>query len=157
MAILVSDGVDGDAVARMKSALASAGAYVKIVAPRIGNVSVSAGSSVYADGTISNSPSVFFDAMYIPGGTNFATLTLNGGASNFAYETYAYYKAIAASGKAIKFLINIGLLPESGAPVPQGVLTSTENNLTQDFIQGFINNIAQHRFYYRTDVAAIPS
>lgn len=159
IAILVTDGVDGDAVSAMKRTLISAGAYVKIVAPRLGTVRVSAGKPVVADATMQNSPSVLFDALYIPGGADAGVLQKNGMAVKFVYQTYVYFKPIAVSGNAVEFLAHLGLVPGSGSSVkeiPKGIIMSDTDKLQLDFMEAFLADIAQHRFFDRENVKSVP-
>ena len=58
----MTDGADGRTVASLRKACEGAGAAVTIVAPTIGGVSLTDGTVLPADGQLSGTPSVLFDA-----------------------------------------------------------------------------------------------
>ena len=68
IAILAADGVEGEAVQGMKTALAAVGAITKIVAPRSGILKTADGIDMKIDFSLLTTGSVLFDALYIPGG-----------------------------------------------------------------------------------------
>ena len=61
--ILVTDGADGAVVDAVKAAAEADGATVKIVAPKIGGVTLKGGKKLKADGQLAGTPSVVFDAV----------------------------------------------------------------------------------------------
>jgi catalase len=61
--ILVSDGADGKVIKGVKKSCEAEGATVKIVAPKIGGVTLVDGSLLPADGQLAGTPSVPFDAV----------------------------------------------------------------------------------------------
>ncbi len=63
--ILVADGTDGARVSALKAAAEAAGAMVKIVAPKVGGVTLADGSKLAADGQLAGTPSVLFDAVAV--------------------------------------------------------------------------------------------
>lgn len=61
--ILVTDGADGAVVEAVRAAAEADGATVKIVAPKIGGVTLKGGKKLKADGQLAGTPSVVFDAV----------------------------------------------------------------------------------------------
>lgn len=159
IAILAADGVDGQAIADMNATAVAAGAAVKIISPRMGILRTSSGASIPIDGTIIAMPSILFDAVLIPGGAlSIKTLQESGDAVHYALETYVHYKPLAATAEGVDFLAHVGLVSKNrNLPLPEGVLTSVNNNLSDDFKQQFTSAIGQHRFFNRERVNAIPA
>jgi catalase len=65
VAFLVNDGSDADTVSALKTAVFGAGARVKLIAPKVGGVTLSDGSQCAVDGQLAGSPSVMFDAVAV--------------------------------------------------------------------------------------------
>ena len=64
--------VDKESYLAMQQDLLDAGAQCKLVAPHLGTVSTSSGRQLAVDHTFTNMPSVMFDAVLIPGGSESA-------------------------------------------------------------------------------------
>jgi catalase len=148
VAILAADGVDGAAIAAMKTALTRAGAVVHVLAPHLGSLKA-AGGAVAADHRLVTMPSVVYDAVFVPGGTaSIAALRADGDAVHFVSEAFKHAKAIAASGEGA------GLLRAAGVPASvSGVVTGSGPSLARTFIAA----IAQHRAWDRAGLKAVPA
>ena len=146
-------------VADLKAAIQAVGGSSKVVANRLGTLRVSSGPPVDVDGLIVANPSVFFDAVFIPGGADsIQKLEEEGDAIHFALEAFVHYKPIAASGEGVRFLSQIGLISgKPNASLPEGVVTSAGDTLSDDFKQSFISDIAMHRFFNRERTMKIPA
>lgn len=102
VAILVADGVDGEAVKGMQTALAAAGGQGKIVATRSGSLKAANGSELKIDFSLLTTGSVLFDAVYIPGGEqSVSALLRTPKARTFVQDAYLHCKAIAATGEGV--------------------------------------------------------
>ncbi|HEV7289894.1 catalase [Sphingomonas sp.] len=115
IAILVADGSDAAAVARMTKAIEGAGARAVIVAPKVGGAKMSDGSLLKADAQLAGYPSVMADAVVIAlsqEGT--AMLLKEGAAVQFVMDAFAHLKAIAASDEAQPLLDKAGVEPDDG-------------------------------------------
>lgn len=115
IAILVADGSDAAAVAKMTKAIEGAGARAVIVAPKVGGAKMSDGSLLKADAQLAGYPSVMADAVVIAlseEGT--ATLLKEGAAVQFVMDAFAHLKAIAASDEAQPLLDKAGVEPGDG-------------------------------------------
>ncbi len=115
IAILVADGSDAAAVAKMTKAIEGAGARAVIVAPKVGGAKMSDGSLLKADAQLAGYPSVMADAVVIAlseEGT--AMLLKEGVAVQFVMDAFAHLKAIAASDAAQPLLDKAGVVPDAG-------------------------------------------
>jgi catalase len=158
IAILAADGVDDEALSRMKQALTAARAQAKVVAPRLGSLTGMNGEAIAIDFSLLTSGSVLFDAVYVPGGEqSIATLSQEGKALHFVQEAYAHCKAIAATGAGVEFLQASALgseaVPHLSAADTEigtegGVIVSRDAQIERVSAE-FIRAIAQHRHWER--------
>ncbi len=165
VAVLAADGFDDAALAVMKKALTSAGAQVKIVAPRLGFLQGVSGEAVKIDFSLLTTASVLFDAVYVPGGElSIRTLLREPDAIHFVNEAYKHCKAVAATGEGVNLLAasSIGLEKTNNENsgknklvADEGVITSP--NQTNKVATEFINAIAQHRFWNREMNDQVPA
>jgi len=99
IAILVADGFEESDVTAMKKVLTAAGAYAKIIAPRLGSLKGAKGTDLAVDFSLLTAGSVLFDAVYVPGGArSVEALATIGKALHFVTEAYTHCKTIAATG-----------------------------------------------------------
>ena len=126
VAILVADGSDGQRVAAIRTVAQKAGATVKVVAPKVGGVTLADGKHLAADGQLAGTPSVLFDAVAIIVSEE-ASLRLSkeAAAVDFVRDAYGHLKAIAVDTGGLR------LLDASGLPKDAGVVEASE---TQAFI-----------------------
>ena len=123
VAILVADGSNGDAVTKIKKAVLAAGAMVKIVAMKVGGVTLASGSMLPADGQLAGNPSVLFDAVaVILSDEGAKMLAKESAAIDFVRDAFAHLKAIAVDegGQA--------LLKSAGIPQDEGVVDANDKN-----------------------------
>src|SRR5690554_5299390 len=157
VAILCSDGVDGNSIESMKNALSEKGAMVKIVAPHLGTIRTSAGDELKVDDSFSTTGSVLFDALFVPSGEESVnTLKTTSKAINFLNETYKHCKPIAIEGDAQELLdltYFSGIL--EGIPEADGIFISKQSS--SELSENFIKAIAKHRFWERRGTDKIPS
>jgi catalase len=163
VAILVADGVEAGALKRLQQDLTDAGAQCKLVAPHLGTVSTSSGRQLAVDHTFTNAPSVMFDAVLIPGGSeSVATLGGMGEAVHFVLEAYKHCKTICAVNDGAQLLSTLGFslgkdLEQVNMPTP-GVLMADARKVTDGQVsQNFLAAIALHRHWDRLNVDAIPA
>ncbi len=146
--ILVADGVNGAQVKAVKAKLESEGAHAHVIARLPGTVDGADGNSVAVDKPAPNAPSVFYDAVFIPGGAASAkTLSSFGPAIHFVNEAFAHGKPIAAFGDGVTFLnaTHAGGASESGPS--HGVVVSSDGDASG--INELIEAMKQHRFFNR--------
>ena len=162
VAIVAADGVDGAALQAMKAALTEAGAQVKIVSQALGTITAADGSTIEVDKTFRNSPSVTFDAVYLPGGAqSLATLQKIGDAVHFVNEAFMHCKPIAATGEGATLLAGTGLSIDPAAPSKMpaelGIVVADNGSDVAPFAQAFIAAIGQHRFFNRVRKDLVPA
>ena len=147
IAVLIADGVDEKAVEKMKNSLLAEGAFVKIVAPKLGKIKGKSGGSIKVDQSLLTSSSVLFDAIFVPNG-GIKKLSSEVEAINFVSEAYRHCKAIALDGEAVELFQASYLgkkLPKSSADKEWASLGIIINGSPKEFIKA----IAQHRFWIR--------
>ena len=145
VAILAAPGVDAKALATVKKALLTAGAQVKVLAPRLGALGRN-GTAIAANKTIVTTPSVVFDAVYVPGGArSIETLAQSGDALHFVAEAYKHAKPIAASGEGAD------LLQQAGVVEGPGVLIEDASALVTQFVEA----LGGHRIWAREAAAQL--
>ncbi|HEY5349513.1 MAG TPA: catalase, partial [Candidatus Lustribacter sp.] len=130
VAILAADGVDGAAIAAMKSALTRAGATAHVLAPQLGLLKAGSSGSVAVDHRLVTMPSVVYDAVFVPGGkASVAALRADGDTVHFVTEAFKHAKAIAAGDDGAELLRAAGV-PGGAA----GVVTGSGPSLEKSFI-----------------------
>lgn len=113
--ILVADGSDGAAVEALKSAVSADHANVKIVAPRVGGVTLEDGSLLSADGQLAGTPSVMFDAVAIVLSEQAAQqLCAEAAAIDFVRDAFGHLKALAADRGGEALLRAAGVKTDAG-------------------------------------------
>ncbi|HYX38399.1 MAG TPA: catalase [Oligoflexus sp.] len=150
IAILVADGVDGNAARTLHAGLTKAGAVPRYIGIRLGVVTTDTGEELEVEGTLETIPSVLFDAVAVPGGKA-AVITLGnvGHALEFIKDQYRHAKPILALAEGADLVENAGapaMLP-SGEKDP-GMLVERKASVT-DVLADFIKAIARHRHHER--------
>ena len=113
--ILVSDGADGAVVDAVRAAAEGAGASVKIVAPKIGGVTLKGGKKLEADGQLAGTPSVLFDAVAVVlSEAGCADLLKESAAVDFVSNAFVHLKAIGHTAEAQPLLDKAGVAPDAG-------------------------------------------
>ena len=126
--VLVSDGADGKIVKAVKKQAEAEGATVKIVAPKVGGVTLKDGTALPADGQLAGTPSVLFDAVAIVLSEDGCREIQNdGAATDFAKNAFGHLKAIGFTQAAKPLLDAAGVKPD------EAVIDLSES--VEDFIQ----------------------
>ncbi|WP_372782533.1 catalase [Phenylobacterium sp.] len=113
--ILVTDGADGAVVKAVRKAAEAEGATVKIVAPKIGGVTLKGGKLLKADGQLAGSPSVIFDAVaLVLSADGCAQLLAESAAIDFVHNAFVHLKAIGFTAEAQPLLDEAGVAPDAG-------------------------------------------
>lgn len=113
--ILVADGSDVAVVNDIKKAVIKAGATVKIVAPKIGNVKLNDGSVIKVDGQLAGTPSVLFDAIAIVLSNEEANkLLVESAAIDFVRDAFGHLKAIISDDGGQLLLQKASVTHDSG-------------------------------------------
>lgn len=113
--VLVTDDADGKIVDALKSAAEGEGAKVKIIALKIGGVTLKGGKKLKADAQLQGAPSVIFDAVAIVASqAGCAELLKEGAAVDFAKDAFGHLKAIGHTKEAQPLLDKAGVEPDAG-------------------------------------------
>ena len=149
VAILAADGVHGQSVAALITALRQVGAQPRVIGLTLGALEASDGGRIETDGSLENSPSVLFDAVIIPDGEDaIAPLLGDARTLDFVKDQYRHCKTVMTIGAGQTVLEACGIPPTlpSGA-LDQGLIT--ERDLTNVTIDAFITAVARHRHFER--------
>jgi catalase len=107
---LVTNGVNAELLAALKTAVEAEGAMLELIAPVVGGVDTSDGTQLPADHKISGGPSVLFDAVAIlPSAEGAQILSKNPAARDFVADAFAHLKFIAYVGEAMPLLKKAGV------------------------------------------------
>lgn len=161
IAILAADGVNEDSIATVRTALEEEGAMVDIIAPRLGFITAENNTQIEARQSFLTAASVFYDAVYVPGGTNsVATLVGEADPVHFLNEAFRHCKAIAADADAMQLLEatyfskKIPSDQSEETVLEEGIIV---NDDPEQLAELFIKAIAQHRFWDREKPRKIPA
>jgi catalase len=161
IAILAADGVNEDNLMKVKDALTAEGALCDVIAPKLGFIAGVNDTNIPVAKSFLTSASVFYDAVYVPGGINsVATLEAEPDAVHFLNEAFKHCKAIAFDTDALQVIKATYFgrkLPEDNSNetvLMEGIITGDNaNKLAKQFIAA----IAQHRFWEREKPRKIPA
>jgi catalase len=162
IAILACDGVNETSLKTVKDAIMAEGGLVDIIAPRYGFIAgMNSDTPIPVSKSLLTSASVFYDAVYVPGGTNsVATLEADADAIHFLNEAFKHCKAIAADADALQVLKATYFgrkLPEYNddeTVLQEGIIIGSDaSKLSMQFIAA----IKQHRFWEREKPRKVPA
>jgi catalase len=150
VAILVADGVDGDAAAAAHAALAARGAVPRYVGARLGRVQTESGDTLDVEVTLETTPSVLYDAVVVPGGRAAVVVLGNlGHAAELVKDQYRHCKPIVALGAGCDLVENAGVparLPGGGED--PGLILAPDGDAKKALAR-FIAAMAKHRHHER--------
>lgn len=144
VAILIEEGFDQEQFDTITSALTEAGACYDTVSCKLGLITASNSNAAEATHTFATTASVFYDAVYIPGGTHEAALKASPDIKGFLWDTFQHYKTIGASGEGA----NILCLLQAGQEKEPGILCYPDGNIN-DFTDEFLSALTKGRHYNR--------
>ena len=160
IAALVAPGVAGRELIAVRKALEADGAKVEIIAPALGTVATSDGTSLEATKSLLTVKSVLFDAVLVPGGAeSVETLAADPDARDFVDEAYKHFKPIGALGDGVELLRAAGIDEEMlGSPERRngkaggrfGVVLGGGSD-ARGFVEPFREAVAQHRHWGRAE------
>lgn len=156
VAVLLADGFASRELTAVRKVLEDGGAVVEVVSTVLGTIQGSGGDTVEAKHTLQTASSVFFDAVYLPGGANSAaTLADLDAALAFIEEAWRHCKPIGATGDAIRLLAIADIGDESLAEAEgkqvsavAGIETAGAGGAAA-FAKSFAEAIALHRHFDR--------
>jgi catalase len=116
------------------------------------------------DHTLSNTSSVMFDAVLMPGGVASAEeLCRNGSAVHFALEAYKHCKPICTINEGVRLLSSLGFSLSRHkdtaltVPTPGVVIADSQKAIEGQISQEFIAAMLQHRHWDRINLDSVPA
>ena len=151
VAMLVCDGVEGEALAMLRQQLLDQGAVPRFVGPHVGTFTTAAGETWQADASFQTEPSQLCDALVLPdGGDAVQSLSLDGRVAEYIQNTYRHCKPILVLGASHALFEATGASPTlpDGGPDP-GVVVVEEAADLDEGIEAFFEAVAAHRHWQR--------
>ena len=141
--MLVENGVHHASLVAINTALTDAGAVVHFVGPRVGIFTGAGGEKIAANKSMENAPSVLFDALVLPDGSDaIQALADNIDTMAFVKDVFRHGKALLAlgAGQELLDMAGIELLTDQNT----GVLLS-ESADAAAIAPAFIKAVTTHR------------
>ncbi|KQU71073.1 catalase [Phycicoccus sp. Root101] len=110
LGVMVTDGTDAAVLQALREAVTQAGAVLETIAPVVGGVVLSDGSTLLADQMIDGGPSVLYDAVaLLPSTAGAKWLAGRSTAKDFVADAFAHHKFIGYTTKAQPLLAAAGV------------------------------------------------
>jgi catalase len=149
VAILVADGVDGEAALAIHQALVAQEAVPRFVGVSLGQVSAGA-ESLAVEISMETAPAVVWDAMIVPDGeAAIETLSQSGHAKEFLKDQYRHCKPILLVGAASSLLEAAGIPSQLVDGEEDGGLLQFTADDTEAAIAAFVAALTKHRHFER--------
>ncbi len=150
VAILVVDGVDGEAVRALHARLLGQGAVPRLVGVHLGAAASESGDAVQVEVTLETTPAVLYDAVVVPGGKRAALLLGRlGHALEFIKDQYRHCKPILALGAGAELLDDAGVPLQLANGEQDPGLIVVDDGDTERALSLFVEALAKHRHYGR--------
>jgi catalase len=150
IAILVADGIEGDAAIAAHEGLAAQGAVPRFVGVTLGRVQPTSGEPLEVEISLETAPSVLWDAMIVPDGNDAAdALAKRGQALEFLKDQYRHCKPILLLGAAKQLLAAAGIPAKLPSGEPDTGLLLFENARNETALSAFIDALTKHRHFER--------
>ena len=112
---LVTDGAEAALVNGLTAAAEAAGAKLKIIAPKVGGVTLDDGTLLPADFQLAGGPSVLFDTVALAVSAAGVKTLLNEAVSiSWVHDAFQHLKVIAHTAAAQPLLVAAGVVPDAG-------------------------------------------
>ncbi len=113
--ILFADGTDVGELAKLRAGVKKAGGHPMLIAPKVGAVPLSDGTSIQADAQLFGQPSVTVDAIAVVLGKEACKKLLKEAAAvQFVMDAFGHLKAIGYNAHAKPLLDKAGVEPDEG-------------------------------------------
>jgi catalase len=161
VAVLLADGVDGEALEQALAPLREQEVVCELLAMRGGELESSSGSSLESDRALSTMSSVLYDGVIVAGGADSVQALLeNGEAVHYVSEAYKHAKPVGAIGLGVRLLRRSSIPEEAlsgredGLVERDGLVTLAGEGEPGGFGTAFAEALAAHRHFER-DVSAV--
>ena len=112
---LVTDGAEAELIADLTDAATEMKAALRIVAPKVGGVTLDDGSKLAADHQLAGGPSVLFDAVFVAASdAGVEALLGEAAAVAWVHDAFAHLKVIGHTAAAQPLLDAAGVVPDAG-------------------------------------------
>ena len=146
VALLVADGVDGDAAAHVHEALVAEGAVPRFVGVKMGQVKSAKGAPVEVEVSLEAAPSVLWDAAIFLEGE---ALAASGQALEFLKDQYRHCKPILLLDGASVLLDKAGIPPALASGDSDPGLMRVDDSDLEEGMAAFVAALTQHRNFER--------
>ena len=154
VAVLVADGFAGADLAHLKTALEAQGATFDVVAADLNPKKPDHGAAVEPNKSFLTSASVFYDAVFVPGGAASVTaLRKAGDPIHFVLEAFKHCKTIGGGAEGGDFVRDMVAM-FGAAPDDTGIIVGPSNTQLAD---DFATAMAQHRHWDRATKDLAPA
>jgi catalase len=150
IALLVADGVDGNAALSLHRALADHGGVPRFVSVKMGRVQADVGDPIEIEVSMEAAPAVVWDAMVVADGeSSIQALSESGHAMEFLKDQYRHCKPILLLGAARMLIERAGIDPNLPSGKPDPGLLLFEGGNTESALTAFVEALAKHRHFER--------
>lgn len=144
VAVLIEGGFDKKQFDAVTTALTAAGACFDVVSCTLGPVTACDSSTAECNQTYATTAAVFYDAVYIPGGSHIECLKSAKDVQSFLLDTYNHYKTIGLSGEAEALLC----LLKAGQQAEPGIICQPAENMA-NYSGAFLDALTTGRHFQR--------
>ncbi len=144
VAILIDEGFHKTQFNAITTALTAAGACFDVVSCKLGSVTADDNSTEECNQTYATTASVFYDAIYIPGGSHIELFRDSIDVQGFLTDAYNHYKTIGLSGEATALLC----LLRSGQDMEPGIICGPDEDM-KSYVADFIEALTTGRHFQR--------
>lgn len=150
VAVLIGKGFDKTQFDAITLALTAAGACFDVVSQELGPVLAQDNSMVECNQTYATTASVFYDALYIPGGSHTECLKNLADVQSYLCDAYQHYKTIGLSGEAEALLCLLGGVQNT----QPGIVCQQDGNM-ENYTGSFMAALTKGRHFERNNVLLI--
>jgi catalase len=143
VAVLVEPGFDKAQFDAVTGALTTAGAAFDVISGKLGMISSASNQQVECKKTYTLSAPVFYDGVYVPGGSHVAAVQQSADAMDYLSEISKHFKTVGLTGEAA------ALAPAAKLPVGDGILTNENPGDMKQIAQEFLAALTAGRHYGR--------
>jgi catalase len=150
IALLVADGIDGEAALEAHRALAAQGAVPRFVGIKMGRVTSARGEQIEVEVSLEAAPAVVWDAMIVvDGDAAMRLLSVSGHALEFLKDQYRHCKPILLIGAARRLLEAAGIPARLASGKADAGLLLPEGGDIDGAVAAFVAALTAHRHFER--------